>query len=141
VTLGRATQTKTLLDTVCRRPELTSYIKNLRLVTMAHWESLQMAHEILKQLPDLKSLDFAPCWFSYGNLPYWEYPFTLQTLRWGLKKDSAFDRFCKSQPGVQVTSQDSAVRTLEQEWDGGKWDGGEDGDNDDEQDEREDVRY
>ena len=117
VTLERATQTKTLLDTFSRRPELTSYVKHLRVVTMAHWESLQIAHEILKQLPALKSLDFAPCWFSYGNLPYWEYPFTLRTLTWGLKQDSAFDQFCRSQPGVQITSQDPAVRILEEEED------------------------
>ena len=70
VTLERATQTKTPLGTIPRRPELTSYIKDLRVVTMAHWESLQIAHEILKQFPALTSLDFAPCWFSYGNLPY-----------------------------------------------------------------------
>jgi hypothetical protein len=106
VTLESADQTKSLLEAISKRPELTRYIKDLRLVTMAHWESLQIAHEILKQLPALKSLNFAPCWFSYGNLPYWEYPFTLQTLRWGLKEDSAFHWFCKSQPGVQTTLQD-----------------------------------
>jgi hypothetical protein len=137
VTLVRATQTKTLLDTISRHPELTRYIKDLRLVTMAHWKSLQVAHEILKQLPALKSLEFAPCWFSYGNLPYWEYPFTLQTLRWGLKEDSAFHRFCESQPGVQVISQEPAVKVLEQEWDGGEWDGDEDGDDDDDEEEEE----
>jgi len=118
VTLERATQTKTLLTTISRRPELTSYIKDLRLVTMAHWESLQTAHEILKQLPALNSLNFAPCWFSYDNLPYWEYPFTLRTLMWGLKQDSAFHRFCRSQPGVQITSQDPAIRTLEEDGEG-----------------------
>jgi hypothetical protein len=112
VTLGSANQTKVLLEAISRRLELTRYIKDLRLVTMAHWESLQIAHEILKRLPALKSLNFARFWFSYGNLPCWEYPFTLQTLTWGLKEDFALKQFCSFQPAQLVLRiQSSAVFT------------------------------
>jgi hypothetical protein len=113
VTLESANQTKLLLEAISRRPELTSYIKDLRLVTTAHWESLQIAHEILKRLPALKSLNFARCWFSYGSLPCWEYPFTLQTLTWGLKKDSAFKQFCASQPAAQIIRRGPVIGGIE----------------------------
>jgi hypothetical protein len=97
VHLVSADQTVTLLETLNVHPEYAKYIKDLRLVTMAHWESLQVAHDILKQLPALTSLDFAPCWFSYGDLPYWEYPFQLQTLKSGLRPDDGFRKFRSSQ--------------------------------------------
>jgi hypothetical protein len=112
VTLKSADQTKTLLEAISRRPELTSYIKHLRVVTMAHWESLQVTHEILKQLPVLESLNFARCWFSYGNLPSWEYPFTLKTLTWGLKKDSALVQFCRSQLAAQIVFREPVIDGL-----------------------------
>jgi len=97
VHLSSADQTITLLETLNMHPEYAKLIKDLSLVTMAHWESLQVAHDILKRLPALTSLEFAPCWFSYGDLPYWEYPFQLQTLKSGLRPDDGFRKFRSSQ--------------------------------------------
>lgn len=103
VKLTYADQTEVLLQTITRRSELTGYIKEIRVVTKAHWKSLQIAHEILKQLPALRSLEFDRCWLSYETVPYYEYPFTLRSLTWGLKKDAACERFCHAHPSAKVT--------------------------------------
>ncbi|PVF94256.1 hypothetical protein CPB86DRAFT_828742 [Serendipita vermifera] len=62
-------------------------------VTDPHWESVAVLHNILKQLPYLTLLEIGPSWITYGDLPYWECPFKLQGLKWGLIKDEACKRF------------------------------------------------
>jgi hypothetical protein len=89
--------TRTFADTLLRRPSLCNYVRKLRIAVNPHWESVRRLHEILKRLPNLVDLHVLPSWITYGDLPYWEYPFKLRKIKWGLIKDRASQRFIASQ--------------------------------------------
>jgi hypothetical protein len=89
--------TRILAETLARRPFLCGFVRNLSISVKPHWESVKVLHQILKQLPNLTNLHVLPSWITYGDLPYWEYPFKLRTIKWGLMKDRASQKFIASQ--------------------------------------------
>jgi hypothetical protein len=89
--------TRTFADTLLRRPFLCDYVRKLTVAVKPHWISVRRLHEILKQLPHLVDLHVLPSWITYGDLPYWEYPFKLRKIKWGLIKDRASKKFIASQ--------------------------------------------
>jgi hypothetical protein len=89
--------TRTFADTLLHRPFLCEFVRKLTIAVNAHWASVKRLHEILKQLPSLVDLHVLPSWITYGDLPYWEYPFKLRKIKWGLIKDRASQRFIASQ--------------------------------------------
>ncbi|PVF94260.1 hypothetical protein CPB86DRAFT_818148 [Serendipita vermifera] len=89
--------TRNFAETVLNRPILKHYVRQLLTVIEPHWESVAVLHNILKQLPYLTLLEIGPSWITYGDLPYWEYPFKLEGLKWGLIKDEASKKFIESQ--------------------------------------------
>jgi hypothetical protein len=89
--------TRTFADTLLRRPFLCDYVHKLTVAVNPHWMSVRRLHEILKQLPRLVDLHVLPSWITYGDLPYWEYPFKLRKIKWGLIKDRASQKFIASQ--------------------------------------------
>ncbi|PVG01477.1 hypothetical protein CPB86DRAFT_105702 [Serendipita vermifera] len=89
--------TRIFEETLLCRPFLCDYVRDLTIAVKPHWESVRVLHDILKKLPHLISLHTLPSWITYGNLPYWEYPFKLHTLKWGLMKDKASQKFIASQ--------------------------------------------
>ncbi|CAG8678121.1 11884_t:CDS:1, partial [Acaulospora colombiana] len=83
-------------ETLIRRPFLCHYVRDLTIAVSPHWKSVRVLHDILIQLPCLVSLHTLPSWITYGDLPYWEYPFKLQNIKWGLIKDKASQKFIMS---------------------------------------------
>jgi hypothetical protein len=89
--------TRNFAETLINRPILKDYVRQLLTVINPHWESVAVLHGILKRLPFLTLLEIGPSWITYGDLPYREYPFKLEGLKWGLIKDRAAKRFIESQ--------------------------------------------
>jgi hypothetical protein len=89
--------TRTFAETLARRPFLSEFVRDLSINVKPHWEPVKVLHEILKRLPNLTYLHVLPSWITYGDLPYWEYPFKLRTIKWGLMKDRASQKFIASQ--------------------------------------------
>ncbi|CAG8663832.1 13069_t:CDS:2 [Acaulospora colombiana] len=89
--------TRNFAETLVSRPILKDHVRQLLTVVNPHWESVAVLHNILKQLPFLTLLEIGPTWITYGDLPYWEYPFKLEGLKWGFIKDEAAKRFIGSQ--------------------------------------------
>jgi hypothetical protein len=84
-------------ETLLRRPLLCDSVRKLTVAINPHWTSARALHDILKQIPRLVDLHVLPSWITYGDLPYWEYPFKLRKLKWGLMKDRASQKFIESQ--------------------------------------------
>ncbi|PVF94257.1 hypothetical protein CPB86DRAFT_800607 [Serendipita vermifera] len=89
--------TRNFAETLLSRPILKHYVRQLLTVIDPHWESVATLHSILKQVPYLTLLEIGPSWITYGDLPYWEYPFKLEGLKWGFIKDEASKSFIDSQ--------------------------------------------
>jgi hypothetical protein len=100
VQLMSDSSTRNFAQTLISRPILKDYVRQLLTVIAPHWESVAVLHGILKQLPYLTLLEIGPSWITYGDLPYWEYPFKLEGLKWGLIKDKAAKKFIESQSGL-----------------------------------------
>jgi hypothetical protein len=88
---------RTFAETLTCRPFICDFVRDLSIGVKPHWKSVKILHETLKQLPKLTSLHVLPSWITYGDLPYWEYPFKLRTIKWGLMKDRASQKFISSQ--------------------------------------------
>jgi hypothetical protein len=88
--------TRIFAKTLERRPFLCDYVQELTITVEPHWRSVRRLHDILKQLSRLIYLHVLPCWITYGDLPYWEYPFKLREIKWGLIKDRASQKFIES---------------------------------------------
>jgi hypothetical protein len=88
--------TRIFAQTLEHRPFLCDYVQELTVTVEPHWRSVRRLHDILKKLPRLIYLHVLPCWITYGDLPYWEYPFKLRKIKWGLIKDRASQKFIKS---------------------------------------------
>jgi hypothetical protein len=92
--------TRNFAQTLISRPIVKDYVRQLLTVIDPHWESVSVLHTILRQLPFLTLLEIGPSWVTYGDFPYWEYPFKLQGLKWGLIKDEAANKFIDSQSNL-----------------------------------------
>ncbi|CAG8678107.1 11883_t:CDS:2 [Acaulospora colombiana] len=101
------------------RPSLAACaLLSTRVYSAPHWESVRVLHEILKQLPRLVSLHVLPSWITYGDLPYWEYPFKLRKIKWGLIKDEGSQKFISSQSGTLEEIGYLKIRSSDKEEDG-----------------------
>jgi hypothetical protein len=89
--------TRMFAETLMRRPFICDFVRDLSIGVKPHWKSVGALHEVLKRLTRLTSLHLLPSWVSYGDLPYWEYPFKLRKIKWGLMKDRASQKFIASQ--------------------------------------------
>ncbi|PVG01475.1 hypothetical protein CPB86DRAFT_871196 [Serendipita vermifera] len=96
VTLDSPLPTRRFAKALTRRPFLCDHVRSLTAAVKPHWSFVRILLEILKQLPRLVSLHILPSWITYGDLPYWEYPFKLRTIKWGLIKDKASQKFITS---------------------------------------------